>query len=93
MEAALGCESTSAEHTTGCYGKDAVTHHTFRISAVLSGVQIITKMGGTPPKLDATPEEDEASSRGQQPDTHNESHGTHRLATGNSFELPSSSKA
>ena len=56
-------------------------------------LQIITKMGGSPPKLDATPEEDEASSGGQQPGTHSERHhGAHRLATENSIELPSSSK-
>ena len=54
-------------------------------------VQIITKMGGTPPKLDTTLEEGEAPSGGQQPVAHSERHGMHRLATEQSIELPSSS--
>ena len=54
-------------------------------------VQIITKMGGTPPKLDTTLEEDEAPFGSQQPVAHSERHGMHRLATEHSIDLPSSS--
>jgi len=55
-------------------------------------VQIITKVGGTPPKLDATPEDSEAPSGSQPPFGGNQRSDAHRLASERSTELPSSSK-
>ena len=80
--------------TLSCYGRPVASSHNVLLHVNdAPALQIITKMGGSPPKLDVTPEEDEGSSGAQQPGAHSERHVAHRLATENSIELPSSSKA
>ena len=59
-----------------------------------TAVQIITKVGGTPPKLDATPEEsDQAAASGSQRRQTREKADASRLANAKAGpELPSSSR-